>query len=529
MNLRSIQALAPAIVAALISGAALMLVSPPIGLGWLHWFSFLPLFWALRSGEVKRNAKLGYLAGWVAVFLLFFWLIETVVRFSNLPWVLALAIHILFASAFALPYAAVFGAVHWFRDRIGAAWVFVLPALLVSVEKLSPALFPYYQGAGQFRSPAIWQLTSVTGVMGVSYLVFLVNCLLAEGVYRRREGRAQSPALIAGVAALWFGNLGFGAWRHQKLEAEIAAAPTFQAAIVQQGVTMEERMASSVLAGLRSWLDGTKEALVLKPDLLVWAEGAIFFNPNDEQPVNALGKLSPREFFERLSRTNDVDFLIGGGTIHREETSPYKVTEAYNSVYLFTRKGELKDRYDKMVPLPFGEYIPLSDTFPFLRDLIEGPGDFHAGTRPTVFDGTTRDGGVSFTYSVPICYEAILEAQMWEMFRGEREQPVDLFVNITNDGWFGDTTAPHQHAMLAAVQATTFGRPVLRLAYTGVSFVVDPHGDIHDETEPFTDVAAVATVRLGKADTLYVRGGWVFPWLCLLATAAAGFVARRRS
>ena len=89
----------------------------------------------------------------------------------------------------------------------------------------------------------------------------------------------------------------------------------------------------------------------------------------------------------------------------------------------------------------------------------------------------------------------------------------DLFINITNDAWFGNTAAPHQHAMLTTVQAIEWGRPLFRLAYTGVSFVVEPHGQILYETEPFQDVSTVEVIRMAKINTIYRRGGWLFSWI----------------
>ena len=136
-------------------------------------------------------------------------------------------------------------------------------------------------------------------------------------------------------------------------------------------------------------------------------------------------------------------------------------------------------------------------------------GDFRAGTEPHVFQA----GNVSFT--TPICYEAILERQM------RRMMDANLFVNITNDGWFGDTAAPHQHAMLAAVHAMEFGRPMLRVAYTGVSMVVEPHGEIPVYTAPMTDVAEVVDVRLAQFETPYrTWGGW-FPLAASVVGAGA--------
>ena len=518
---------------ALSSGVLFFFVSPPVNLAWAHWFMWVPVLFALQPGEYRRNALLGYLSGWLATFLLYFWLVETVVIFSSLPWVVGLVVHLLFATAFALPYVVTFGAVHWLRERLGVAWVFVLPALHVALEKLAPQLFPYYQGVTQYRVEWVWQLASVLSVMSLSYLVMLTNCALAEIVYRRREGRGFPTAAVAVTVGLFVTNLGFGAWRMSDVEAQLEGAPELRVGVVQQEISMDVRLQQGAIEALRAWLDVTN-TMGESVDLLIWPEGAISFNPNSEREAQALGGRSPLAFFEELAGSGGFDFIIGGGTITplAEPNEFGRRYEAYNSVYFFTDLGGLADRYDKMVPLPFGEYIPLSDTFPFLKGIIQGPGDFRPGTRPTRFVGETK-AGMRYDFSIPICYEAILEDAMWPLYAAEDPEvpadgPVDLFVNITNDGWFGDTASPHQHAMLTTVQAIHFGRPMVRTAYTGISWVVEPHGVIRYETEPFERVARVMPVRMASVATGYVRGGWLFPWLCVLASGVALVVARRR-
>ncbi len=491
----------PRTLAALTSGLVLMLVSPPFGLAWLHWVTFVPLFWALRPGEARTNFKLGYLCGFSGVFCLFFWLAQTITIFSNIPLVVAALIVVLFAAVWGLPYGLVAMAIHPLRARFGAAWIFLFPAVWVGMEYLQPALFPYYQGVGQYRVPWVWQLSSVFGAMGVSFLVILVNAALAELIIARREGtRVPVPAVVA-VAALWLANLGFGAWRHQRVEEALAAAPVVRASLLQQHVSMVTRLQDRGSDVLKSWMKLTSQVASERPDLVVWPEGSIGYNPNE-------GKV--KEIFSSLSRQGGFDFLVGGGTFERD---PDGRRASWNSAYLFGRDGEIRGRYDKMVPLPFGEYLPWPVSY--LRDYIEGVGNFRAGTDPKIFD-TGR-----FTFTTPICYEAILEHQM------RRLMDADLFVNITNDGWFGDTAAPHQHAMLAAVHAVELGRPMLRIAYTGVSMVVEPHGDIPVYTSPYTDVAQVVPIRMAKFETPYrTWGGW-FPMLASLVGAGALLLAIR--
>lgn len=497
------------ILAASLSGVLLAFISPPANLHWLHWVSFLPLFWALKERENATNALLGYITGYLGVFSCFFWLAETVVRFSNVQGTIALLAIQLYGLAFGLPYALVFGLVHPLRRRLGLTWVLVIPCLQVLTEWLVPSLFPYYQGVSQYRVLPVWQIASVTGVYGVTWLVLFTNCVVAEMVYRQRERRPMPWVLLGAACALFFSNVAFGLWRIQAVETAMAPARTLQVAILQQDVTMEERLSGSAKEAVESWFRLTARLKGKDVDLVVWPEGSSPYNP-PESPM--------KEAIQRMMASHHFEFLIGGGT--REITRDTVTNEIsftdFNSCYFFGREGEVEGRYDKIVPLPFGEYIPLASVLPFLRTWIQGPGNFQAGTEPTIFQG---DG---FTFATPICYEAILH----DIVR--RMASADLFVNITNDAWFGDTASPHQHAMLAAVRSVEFGRPTLRLAYTGVSMIVEPTGRIVYETRPFAEVVDVVPLRLEKVDTLYLRFGDWFCWLCLALTGLAGWFAIRR-
>ncbi len=505
-------------VAATVSGALVVVASPPIGQAWTQWFNFVPFLLVLdgAAGPARpwgllrrRDAQLGYACGVALVFANFLWLAKTITLFSNLPWLAACTVVALFAMVWGLPYALVGALARPFRARFGAAWPFLFAALWTAVEKLTPAVFPYFVAAPQYRTPWVWQIVSVLGVSSMTFLVVLVNASLAEFLLRVRERHADPTvrlpwATVGGAVAAFLANLAFGAWRTQAVETELATAPTLRASILQQGVSMVTRIQDRGSTVLKSWETLTAKVLSEKPDLVVWPEGSIYYNPTDP-------KLAKR--FGEMTRTGNFSFLVGGGTRERDPLDVER-TVSFNSAYLFDPAGNITGRYDKMVPLPFGEYLPWP--FSYLRGVIEGVGNFRAGTRATTFNAG------KWTFSTPICYEAILESQMRAM------SDVDLFVNITNDGWFGDTAAPHQHAMLAAVHATEFGRPMLRIAYTGVSMVVEPHGAIRYETSPYTDVAEVVPIRMTTIETPYRSWGRAFPWVCVLVGAWSAWRATRR-
>ena len=149
------------VAAALFSGGCLAYVAPPANLWWLHWFSWVPLLWALYPGSVKSNFRLGYLAGWFGMCSIFFWIVETVQRFSSLNLPLSYLILGLFASAFGLYYAVTWGTAMWLRKRFGTAWLFLTPAVHVAMENLSPALFRW-----------CW-LDTVAGCLGQRRQIFM--------------------------------------------------------------------------------------------------------------------------------------------------------------------------------------------------------------------------------------------------------------------------------------------------------------------------------------------------------------------
>jgi apolipoprotein N-acyltransferase len=182
-------------------------------------------------------------------------------------------------------------------------------------------------------------------------------------------------AIFAVVFAL---NAAWGSQRLARVERELASAPVLRVSFLQQNTTMEERMSEPAQKAFTSWVDITRKIEPLKPDLVVWPEGSFPGNPIQARDSELLGE---------IAREGNFDFLVGGGTYELNPPGSARRYTAYNSCYHYTPAGEQAGRYDKMRPLPFGEYLPLSDEFPFLKGLIEGIGDFRKGTVATVFHG----------------------------------------------------------------------------------------------------------------------------------------------
>lgn len=479
----------------------------------LQWFLYLPTFLALVPGDRRKNLWLALAWGVIAHVDGFHWLVQTITLFSNVPAVGAVAVLLIFAVAFGVPYLVLWPLVHPMRARLGVAWVLVFPAWWVLVEWLWSfgMLFPYFHGAAQWRSVGIVQLASVTGVWGLTGLVLLVNCALAEAAFRWREGRGLPLLLLGVVAYLWAGIAVWGGLRHERVERLLADGEMLRVAQLQTHLGMVERKKMPAREEFAEWVALTERVPRGAADLVVWPEGGCPYAVNDSKAASQLGDLARRGNFE---------MIVGGGS--RERAADAEMGESgrvsiFNSVYFFGRDGSLRGRYDKVVPLPFGEYIPLSDRFPILAEIIEGPGHFEAGDEAVV---VALDAG---RVATPICYEAILPRLV-----GSFDAP-DLLVNGTNDAWYGDTEGPWQHGQLAALRSVEQGLPMVRSAFTGASFVMEPHGEIHAVTGLFENVARVVTVRRATVPTLYAKAGDWFVGLCAAAVGAALWAARRRT
>ncbi|MFT7520951.1 MAG: apolipoprotein N-acyltransferase, partial [Kiritimatiellia bacterium] len=403
------------IIITLISALALAFVAPPMNLHWLQWAIYIPMFWVLRPTAerippnrwfLRSDTWLALLYGIVAEGAIFSWVVETIDRFSHLGTFAAVGILTLFSIVFGLPYVLMWWGLPTIRRRFGTWWVLAFPAMLVVIEfaSMQLLLFPYTQGVAQYRMPSTFQLVSVTGLWGVSYLVMLVNCAFAEGIYRWREGR-EPPLIWIGVALGSWGAVNlFGVVRYNMVESQLQDAPVLRVAQIQDDIDMLDRMNAYPCETWNFWQGQTEKLAPGSVDLIVWPEGASVYPLNkpwrarDYKNAPCKDIDQPMERLKELAKKLDAEFLVGGTAIEISPTpgKPSANTRtAYNSVYHVLPDGTTS-RYDKLVPLPFGEYMPFADSLPWLAKLVKGPGRFGAGEQAVVFEGKAR-------IATPIC------------------------------------------------------------------------------------------------------------------------------
>jgi len=218
----------------------------------------------------------------------------------------------------------------------------------------------------------------------------------------------------------------------------------------------------------------------------------------------------------RLAAETNTAFLVG-----TDEFAPARngsPDRYYNAASLLGGDGRTRATYRKMMLVPFGEYVPMKRLLFFVGPLVEAVSDFTAGVDPVVFDSDGR------RFSVAICYEAVSPVISRAFVRGGSQ----LLATITNDAWFGRTSAAFQHFEQAGLRAIEEGRYVVRAANTGISGAVDPYGRVIEKTELFVPLALTVDVRLLDERTIYSRVGDVVAWAGVALAAFVAVAAGRR-
>jgi apolipoprotein N-acyltransferase len=238
---------------------------------------------------------------------------------------------------------------------------------------------------------------------------------------------------------------------------------------------------------------------------VVWPESALPFY------FQSVGKYSDR--VKSLATEFKTAMVLGSPAVEQLRER----TRYLNSAYLLAPTGEIVGRSDKMRLVPFGEYVPLARFLPFVSKMVEGIGDFSPGTVITPLD--TGKGKLG----VLICAEVIFP----ELSRAYVRAGSRLLVNITNDAWFGRSSAPYQHLSMTVLRAVENRVPLVRAANTGVTAIIDSKGHIRGMTQLFKEAYLTGEIRLGEGETFYTRHGDIFAGLCLVFSAVFVLLAFR--
>jgi len=221
-----------------------------------------------------------------------------------------------------------------------------------------------------------------------------------------------------------------------------------------------------------------------------------------------------------LAKSTGAAIVAGNPTSAWEiDDTGTRVLRDYNSASFISPDGEFIGRYDKIHLVPFGEYVPYRDLFFFAHHLTRQIGDFARGKERKVF---TTNG---HRYGVFICYESIFADEVRQFTRNGAE----VFVNISDDGWYGDTSAPWQHLNMVRMRAIENQRWILRDTNTGVTASIDPYGRVVQSAPRHIFTSLAAQYGFRDDQTFYTRHGDVFAWLCAaVALPTIVFIGRSK-
>jgi apolipoprotein N-acyltransferase len=461
----------------------------------LHWVAWVPFFWAIHAQEGQGNLWLSYAGGTMGHIFLFSWIASFIPNFSNVPKPAAMLLLFGYCSYLSLFWILLAVFVPRFRKRFPRAWIWLVPALVTAAEFLLPQIFPYTQGLTQYRVVPLFQLSSVTGVYGVTFLLMLGNCLVFHALSLIRSGRPFPRKPAAGFLVIMLLVLSYGWWRQVQYRRTETTAPSLKAGMIQSNITPREHRRMGYEKIHELYLEMSREAVTRGADWIIWSEGE--FKP----PLNSG---LARDVLLEDSRSLNRPILLGGFYL-RYENGRRVVS---NSAIHVDPVNGLGERYDKRFLVPFGEYQPFSQQLGFIYRHISHRPNLSPGKDPVV----QRLRGIP--YGFLICYEAIFPSLVRETVRAGAR----LLVNITYDAWFGKTAAPFQHLWLASARCAENGVPMIRLGTTGISTIVNSLGQMDSLSPLFERKVLVEAVKLVWLPGLYTRIGNVFAWACVFCS-----------
>jgi apolipoprotein N-acyltransferase len=507
----------------LLSAVLQILIFPLPRLYFLCWIAIAPLLVALLrtssplSIQLDATQKLnpatpaqGFLLGYVCGILWYlgscYWVFDVMHQYGGMSVPVAAFILVLFSLYLGL-YHGAFGllvALLARKNSYNRLALLASPFLWVAVELARTRVtgFPWnILGICQVDNIPLTRIATVTGVYGLSLEIMLVNAAFAAAfMVRRSRRKVLLLASLGSAVILQAGRL----LNPPPLPTDHTAVLLQQNLPVGDAGTWTKSFFEATLQDFAQRSLHPTPTPTIPPDLIVWPESPAPFFASD--PIFPMF----REAVGNLARESHAWIVAGNIGIDNPTTAAPKSKE-FNSAQLVSPTGEFLARYDKIHLVPFGEYVPFRTIFGFAAGLTEAVGDFTHGTSRVPLAAGDHKLGVF------ICYESIFPGEI----RQFAAQGADLLVNISNDGWYGDSGAWAQHLNQARMRAIENNRWLLRDTNTGLTASIDPYGRIVASIPRHTRATLVASYALIPDMTFYSQYGDWFAWLCAIISVGA--------
>ncbi len=499
------------------SGLALALAFPKFNVNLLAWVAFVPLFYAIEGEPLKRVFGWAWLQGLVCNVFSLYWITITLHRFAGVHMAIAVMPMLLLAGVIALYGAVAVFAAEFISRRRRISFVLTMPLAWAGLEWIRsffPIGFPWnLLGESAYQMLNLVQFAEFTGTYGVSALIMLFNVVLFVVVFRRETRKVQTLGLSV-LTGLMVAAVAFGMWRVHQLD-NAPAKGHLRVAMVQGDIPQSIKWNPKYLTeSVKVYFNQTALAARQGSDLVVWPEAAaaFLFQPHDNYPAQFAGDAAYREALLDLARTTGDPILFGAPALGVENGE----LGFYNRAYLVTGEGKVAGFYDKIQLVPFGEYVPLKSVLGFfVNRVVHGFGDMFPGKTQTIFEVKGAKLGVL------ICYESVFP----DLTRLAVKKGADILLNITNDAWYGRSSAPYQLLAMAAMRSVETKVPVVRVANTGISAVIMPTGKITAPTPLFKRGTEIEDVAWRPERTVYAVVGDVFAETCFALTMFGFIIA----
>ncbi len=497
---------------AVASGLALGLAFPKFDHGLLAWVAFVPLFYVIEGESMRRVFWWAYLQGFASYVVQLYWIPIPLHDFADVRMEFAIFPMLALAGIVAFNTAAAIWAGEFVARRTRIPAVITMPIAWTAIEWFRtyvPAAFPWnLLGYTAYKNLELIQFAEFTGVYGVSALIVFFNAVVYVVIFRRGDSRRQTVSLSA-LTAMMIVLVAFGAWRISDLK-NAPGAGSFKVAMVQGNIPQSLKWDPKFLPqSYGVYQDETAEAAKRGVDLVVWPEAAaaFLFQPDDQYPAELASDAEYRTALLTLAKNQHEPILFGAPALARADGR----LGFYNRAYLVSAngQGEVDAHYDKIELVPFGEYVPARAILGFfVNKVVNGFGDLIPGSEQTLFDLKGAKLGIL------ICYESIFP----DLTRREVNAGANVLVNITNDAWYGESSAPYQVLAMAALRSVETKVPMVRVANTGFTALIEPSGRITNRTPLFKRGTTIVDVSWRPVRTLYTIVGDLFAEICFALT-----------